>query len=256
MCYDIKVSLERQLKVAKQYGDLSIIDEIEKKLLPLLNPIEKEYHQVSGFAHPKAFILSKNSVERAQWGLVPNWTKDEKSAKEIWNKTLNARGESIFEKPTFKEAAVRDRCVLFVDGFYENHHLNRKTFPYFIQRKDKNMLPLAALSSKWIHPISKEEKKTFTIVTCKANSMMKRIHNNPKLKEARMPLILEEKAIEDWLNIPASQEEHAKVDQLINPYDAEKLISYTVRKTRKGITDDEKSSLEFIYPEFGPTLFD
>ena len=74
MCYDIKVSLERQLKVARNFGDKASIDELEKKLLPYLNPIEREYYRVSGFDHPKVFLLLNGAqVDIAQWGLIPNW---------------------------------------------------------------------------------------------------------------------------------------------------------------------------------------
>lgn len=256
MCYDIKVSLERQLKVARQYGDLNVIAELEKKLLPLLNPIEKEYNQISGFAHPEIFILSEENVELAEWGLIPSWVKDEKSAKEIANKTLNARGETIFEKPSFKASALSKRCIVFVDGFYENHHFNKKTYPYFIQRRDNKMMPLAGLYETWENPLTSGKKTTFSIVTCKANTMMAEIHNNPKLNEPRMPLIIGDESIENWINEEVEISDHSSISRLIRPADEKKLISHTVRRFRRDNLNSENSSEEFHYPELGPTLFD
>lgn len=256
MCYDIKVSLERQLKVARQHGDPIVITELESKLLPLLNPTEKELNHISGFAHPELLILSKDKVEYAEWGLIPHWIKDLESAKEISNKTLNAKGESIFEKPSFKDSALTNRCIVFVDGFYENQHFNGKTYPHFIQRRNKKIIPLAGLASKWKDPETECVKATFSIVTCRANAMMSKIHNNPKLSESRMPLVIEDDLIDKWLNAEASIEDHIEVDTLIKPAREEELISHTVKRFRKDAQNASDSSYEFYYPELGPTLFD
>lgn len=253
MCYDIKVSLERQLKIAKHYGDVNAIDEIEKKLLPLLNPIEREYYQVSGFSHPKLFLFNGKDVDLAEWGLVPNWSKDAESAKQIANQTLNARVESIMDKASFKGAIENGRRILFVDGFYEHHHLNKKTFPYFIHNKNGKPLALAAIESDWKDPNSGKRIKSFSIVTTKANKMMSEIHNNPKLKEARMPVVLTDEGIDFWLN---SDVDEALI-KVAPPIQSDILISHTVKRF-KNVPQSEKTdaSDEFFYSELGPTLFD
>jgi putative SOS response-associated peptidase YedK len=76
-------------------------------------------------------------ASRMTWGLIPSWVKDRNQANEIRNKTLNARGESIFEKPAFQSSIREKRCLFFVDGFYEYYHFKRKTFPHFIQLIDE-----------------------------------------------------------------------------------------------------------------------
>lgn len=258
MCYDIKVSLERQLKVARHYGDEKVIDELTKKLLPLLNPIEREFFQVSGFTHPKAFILSKDDIQLARWGLIPHWVHDSEKGIEIQDKTLNARAESMFDKPSFKEASLNHRGVLFVDGFYEHKHVNKQTYPYFIQRKDHEQMAIGALFDTWLNPVTKKEEVTFSIVTTKANTLMTEIHNNPKLSESRMPLILEGHSINRWLEAEVSDEEHSSIDELSVACKDGLLEAHTVRrfKGKDAVPNSENAAEEFLYPELGPTLFD
>ena len=181
MCYDIKASLEAQLKRARRSGDLSAIQEIEKKLIPLTDlPI---FH-ASGFSHPKLLIYTDESPSLpvvATWGLVPHWVKDSVQLKKFWNNTLNARGETIFEKPAFRQAARNNRCLIYVDGFYEHHHHKGKTYPYYIHQKNDSPMIFAGLWSEWADRETGELWTTFSIVTTAGNPLLARIHNNPKL---------------------------------------------------------------------------
>ncbi len=232
MCYDIKASLEAQLNRARRRGDLIAIAEIEEKLIPYTDlPI----HHTSGFSHPELLIYTDRSPEFpevAAWGLVPHWVNDQDQLKKIWNNTLNARGETIFEKPAFRDSARHNRCIIYVDGFYEHHHFDGNTFPFFIRRKDKQPLALAGLYSEWINEDTGGQIKTFTIVTTKGNPMMAKIHNNPKLKGPRMPLILPE-AIEDkWLDPVDNDLDIQGIQELIQSFPEHELEAYTVRKLR------------------------
>ena len=107
MCFDIKASTETQLSKTKK-GDL---EEIFGEELPITDlPL---YH-VSGFNHPRMFVYTDQSPDVptiATWGLVPNWVKGEAQKKKIWNNTLNARGETIFEK--YKDGVVCMSLSLF-----------------------------------------------------------------------------------------------------------------------------------------------
>lgn len=107
MCYNIEIHLENTLKRARHYGDEDWIQKIEEALKPFMPTV-------------------------AKWGLIPNWVKDLDTANKIRNKTINARGESIFEKPSFKNSARTKRCLIYVNGFYEHHYFNEKTYPYYI----------------------------------------------------------------------------------------------------------------------------
>ncbi len=232
MCYDIKASLEAQLKRARQYGDEIAIQEIEQKLAPLTDlPI----HHATGFQHPRLFIYTDKAPYEptvATWGLVPHWVKDRIQQKKIWNNTLNARGETIFEKPAFRTAATNYRCIIYVDGFYEHHHFKGKTYPYFIHKKDGNPIVFAGLWSQWNDPDTGEQLCTFSIVTTEANPMIAKIHNNPKLQGPRMPLILPEGIENKWL-IPIEDDVDIKaIQELIHSYPDEELETYTVNRLR------------------------
>lgn len=233
MCYDIKASLETQLHKAKRDNDLQAIEEIIEKLAPLTDlPI----HHSSGFSHPELLIYTDRSPlfpEVATWGLIPHWVRDREQQKKLWNSTLNARGETIFEKPSFRDAALHKRCIIYIDGFYEHHHFNRKTYPYFIFKKDKSPIALAGLWSEWIDPDTGGLHTSFTIVTTTGNQLLSKIHNNPKLKGPRMPLILTNQSIEkQWLSSINNALDQKKIEQIIQPSLELQLQAHTVRKLR------------------------
>jgi putative SOS response-associated peptidase YedK len=232
MCYDIKASLEAQLHRARRNNDLQAISEIIEKLAPLTDlPI---YH-ASGFSHPELLIYtdrSPNFPEIATWGLVPNWVRDEEQLKKMWNNTLNARGETIFEKPAFRDSARNNRGIVYVDGFYEHHHYKGRTYPFYIQRRDKLPLALAALWSEYHDMETRGVLITFSIVTTTGNPMMARIHNNPKLKEPRMPAILLEELEEAWLNPIQTELDLANIENLIQEFPENELEAYTVSRLR------------------------
>ena len=251
MCYDIKASLDAQLSRARHKGDEQAIEEILEKLAPLTDlPI---YHS-SGFNHPELLIYTDRSPdfpEVATWGLVPHWVQNEADLKKQWNNTLNARGETIFEKSSFRTSAKNNRCIIYVDGFYEHHHYNGKTYPFFIYRKDLKPIALAGLWSEWNNPDTGGILNTFTIVTTSGNSLMEKIHNNPKLKEPRMPVILPTELEDKWLDPIDDELDIQKIKELIRTYPEDELAAHTVSRLRgkeyRG--NVETCSNEFIYEE-------
>ncbi len=232
MCYDIKTSLEAQLKRARRYNDQEAIEQIEKKLAPYTDlPL---FH-VSGFQHPKVFIytdVAPESPSVASWGLIPHWVKDEAQKKKIWNNTLNARGETMFEKPSFRYSARNKRAILYVDGFYEHHHHGGKTYPFYISRKDGQPMAFAALWSDWQDPQTSEWIQSFTIVTTEGNPMMARIHNNPKLIGPRMPLIIPDELEDAWLQQVEDELDIKAIQELIQSYPEDELRAHPVTRLR------------------------
>ena len=214
---------------------------------------------VSGFEHPKLFTLIKGVELRATrftWGLIPEWTKDKTQALEIRNKTLNARGETLFEKASFKQSAMDKRCLIFVNGFFEYHHHKGKAFPNFIQYKEKDKpLVFGGLWSEWTDHTTGDEFQSAAIVTTKGNDLMTSIHNNPKVTGPRMPLILEATDFEQWLTTKNRRE----VEELIKPLPDGKLKAHTVRRLvgKNGVGDSEEATKEYIYPDLNEqgTLF-
>ncbi len=197
MCYTISAKLKSMLKRARHYQMDGLASEIEKEL-DVFTGDEKLVS--SGFSHPRLIIYPNQTPltpRVATWGLIPDWMKDR--PEKIWNSTLNARGETMFEKPSFRKAAQSQRCLIDIDGFFEYHHQRGKKYPFYITRCDDAIMTLGGLWDQWLDPSDGISKQTFSIVTTRANELMAKIHNNPKLPESRMPLILHREQEEEWL---------------------------------------------------------
>ena len=252
MCYNVASTLETQLKRARKKGDQEQVNEIIEKLKQLGE--RPTLFQASGFSHPKMLVYTNSrpfTPTISQWGLVPEWTKDEDHKLKIWNSTLNARGESIFEKPSFKDSAKMKRCIIPLDGFFEHHHYGSIKYPFFITRKDNAPLVVAGLYSEWEDPVNFERLHTFSIVTTKGNELLSKLHNNPKMKEARMPLILEEDEQEKWLSSEKSNSFLNEINAMIQPNNEIHLTAKPVRKlSGKGSLGNVKEAQDlFEYPE-------
>lgn len=232
MCYDIKASLESQLRRAQLRSDGSSIKELVEKLKPF---VESNLYHASGYQHPNTLIYTDKdpfAPTVSTWGLIPHWVKDNEQRYKFWNNTLNARGETIFEKPSFRDSAKHKRCVLILEGFYEHHHFKGSTYPFMIQHKSKNPMSIAGLWSEWLDKETGEIINSFSIVTTKANRLMSKIHNNPKLSESRMPVILNPDAAEQWLQPIMNDGDKKVIEELIKPYSEEELLAITVNKLR------------------------
>lgn len=123
-----------------------------------------------------------------RWGLVPPWVKDPLSFSLI----VNARGESVNDKPAFRNAMKRRRCLLPADGFYEWKTETGRSRPYFVRRKGGGPLALAGLWETWMGPDG-EEMDTVCVITTRANGVVAPIHD-------RMPAIIEPEAFALWLD--------------------------------------------------------
>ena len=118
-------------------------------------------------------------------------------------------------------------------------------------------MTVAGLWSEWLDKETGELVNSFTIVTTKANPLLTKIHNNPKLNEARMPVILADEDIDTWLAPINSPEDKAKVNALIRPWTGEELTAHTVRRLRgkEAIGNVPEATQEYHYPELAAELF-
>lgn len=169
-----------------------------------LENIEFATPHANGFEHPKMPILCNdvaNEPIMSQWGLIPHWVKDVQQAKALQAKTLNARAETIYEKASFKDSVLHNRCLVLAEGYYEYHHYKGKMYPYYIYLKSEQLFTFAGIWSEWQNGATQEKVHTFAIVTTAANDLVAKIHNKPKHSaDARMPLILSEEDEQEWLN--------------------------------------------------------
>ena len=126
----------------------------------------------------------------AKWGLIPGWAKDPA----IGNRMINARAESVAEKPAFRTAFRTRRCIVPATGFYEwQRRAGGPKQPFLIRRRDGTPLGLAGLWEAWTDRVTGEEITTCTIVTCEPNPLMAKLHN-------RMPVILGPSDYDAWLD--------------------------------------------------------
>jgi len=176
-----------------------------------------------------------------KWGLIPSWAKDPA----IGNSLINARAESVADKPAFRTAFRRRRCLVVADGFYEWQRTGAKKQPYFIRLRDDRPFGFAGLWESWEGPAGKKVSGTFltddvegkragavkkvpdtflrletcTIITTGPNELMEKIHN-------RMPVILAPEAYDRWLD-PAI-EKSEQLTPLLRPYPSDAMLALAV----------------------------
>jgi putative SOS response-associated peptidase YedK len=121
-----------------------------------------------------------------RWGFIPGWVKDAKDFPLV----INIRSESAREKPSFRAAFTRRRCLMPVDGFYEWHRLGKENRPYLFRRPDRGLFAFAALWETW-HSQDGSEIDTVAMVTGPANGLMSAIHH-------RCPVIVEPRDHDAW----------------------------------------------------------
>ncbi len=128
-------------------------------------------------------------VKMMKWGLIPNWATDAS----IGSKLINARAETLLEKPSFKNLVSNQRCIVLSDGYFEWKRSNSRAIPYYVYNPNNKILPMAGLWDFWKNN-SGENIFSYTIITTQANSNLKDIHH-------RMPVILDLKQIDPWLKV-------------------------------------------------------
>ncbi|WNB90753.1 SOS response-associated peptidase [Bacillus sp. NEB1478] len=160
----------------------------------LINEFDyEERYNIAPSQQILAIVKSKdgNRAGNMQWGLIPNWAKDPK----IGNKLINARSETVNEKPSFKESFINKRCLIPASGFYEWRKEGSKKQPYLFCLPDKRPFAFAGIWSRWKQESDgrTEEKITCSILTKKANASIEDYHD-------RMPVMFLPDEGEEWLN--------------------------------------------------------
>ncbi|WP_202077376.1 SOS response-associated peptidase [Caldalkalibacillus salinus] len=155
----------------------------------------------------------KNRMGYLKWGLIPRWAKDEK----IGNKLINARAETIHEKPSFKTAYKKRRCLIPADGFYEWKKEGGQKLPMYVRLKEQAPFAFAGLWERWTSHDGRQ-LTTCTIITTEPNDLMQPIHN-------RMPVILDADGEKAWLDKDTEQDE---LHTLLRPYPAPLIEAYEV----------------------------
>lgn len=184
--------------------------------------IEEELFNPSYNIAPSHSVLSviydgqKNRLGYLKWGLIPPWAKDEK----IGFKLINARAETIAEKPSFRDAFKKRRCLIIADSFYEwKRSSDDKTkTPLRIKLKDNQLFAMAGLWERWKSPLGKTVYSC-SVITTAPNRLMEDIHN-------RMPVILTPEDEKVWLN-PKTTDLN-QLHQLLKPLSDDLMEAYEV----------------------------
>ena len=208
----------RALAIAKRYGLKTDIIEIAKEIL-------EEQYRITAFTHPTCGVVTHSPhLEAAQWGLIPHWTRTEEEAQKIRKMTLNARAETLFSLPSFRTPITSKRCLIPATGYFEFHHRDKSTVPYYLFLKHEEIFSFGGVYDIWYNPTTKETRQTFTIITVPANDLCARIHNGGK-NPYRMPLIICKEDESLWLDHSLQP---CDVVNLFQPFDSSKMDAYPI----------------------------
>lgn len=172
-----------------------------------------------------------NRLLLMRWGLVPSWSKDTKFA----SKLINARAETVHEKPSFRESFKLRRCLIIADGFYEWQKVNGDKQPMFIHVADRAPFGMAGLYDRWTDPETGEVLTTCTIITTAANATMQPLHH-------RMPVILPTDHYAAWLD--PRQTDQGVLRALLQQYPADQMTYYPVSARVNTPANDDAALIE------------
>jgi putative SOS response-associated peptidase YedK len=170
-----------------------------------------------------------------QWGLIPSWSKEAKGI-------INARVETIEDKPSFKESFERRRCLILADGFYEWERNGKISQPYFFQMKDGAPFAFAGIWDRW-----RSGDRSITscaIITTTANELLAQIHT-------RMPVMLRPESYDLWLN---ENSRAADLKDLLVPFPADEMTSHPVGYDVNDVKNDGEGLLSEVVPNMGANL--
>ena len=173
------------------------------------------FNVAPGMTMPVVVRESPNRLALKRWGHIPAWDKEEK----VGYRTINARAETVAERPSFRKAFRSQRCLIPASGFYEWQQTPRGKQPYWISVKGDALFAFAGLWDAWHDPRSGAELHTYTILTCAPNALIAPIHN-------RMPVILERDAEAVWLNPDETEAE--RLQELLRPFPARQMEAWPV----------------------------
>ena len=190
--------------------DLSIIVESFR-----IGEVAAEYRPGSNIAPGRQIsaVIRDEDVNKLvdfRWGLIPSWAKDPS----IGNKMFNARAETIAEKPSFREAFKRRRCLIVADGFYEWQKIGRIKKPLRFSLKSGEPFGLAGLYETWISP-EKKPVNTCTIITTEPNDLLRPIHD-------RMPVIVPKEQEAAWID--PDNHNQKELLSILKPYPSDEMM--------------------------------
>lgn len=164
-----------------------------------------------------------------RWGLIPLWAKDKKIS------FINARADTLFEKPAFRATVKRRRCLILADGYYEWKTVGKKKQPFFFRLKEDKPFAFAGIWERWTKEVTPIE--SCAIITTEANELSRAVHD-------RMPVMLQRPEADAWIDPTA--EEPAALAELLRPFPVELMTCYAVGQAVNSVKNNNPSCLEAI----------
>jgi putative SOS response-associated peptidase YedK len=206
MCGRSSLTINEQ-ELEERFGSTFYSDELERyNPLPNFNIAPTHYLPVIPMDEPEHFRIMR-------WGLVPFWAKDDK----IGSKMINARIETVMEKPAFRKSLEQRRCLVPLDGYYEWMKSGKQKIPFRITRPDEKVFAVAGMYEKWKQPDG-QYLWTFTLITQPAGPSIDHIHD-------RMPAILGKDQEQTWIDPTLSP---AQALELLHPPGGDEIKFYKV----------------------------
>lgn len=216
---------------------------------------DKYYYHLSGFSFQKVPVLTSEHPEKIQvfnWGLIPKWVPDEQKAMDIRMYTLNAKSETIFQTPSFRNVISSKRCLVMASGFFEPHTFNKKKYTFYVGLKNQKAFALAGIYDEWVNKNTGEIHNTCSVITMKPEGVMAKIHNKVEkdgTPDPRTPIILDKENMMNWINPSLKKEE---ITLMFKEYPDDGLKFHTVSQfihNKKEDTNQEKAILQVDFPE-------
>lgn len=236
MCYNISITPKTpdlQVRFGATFANLEFFESV---------------YSANAFSFPELPVISNEDKEHIQyyrWGLIPYWVKDVSSSHTIRQQTLNARAETISEKPSFRHSIRSKRCLILADGFFEWRHEKKVTYPYYIRLTDHSAFAIAGIWDTWTNPETGKAVRTCSMITTAANSLLEKVHNTKK----RMPVILKKEYEDRWLD---DIQDIEQIRSMLLPYEADEMEAYTVQKGFNNLgfnVTDADVLKQHLYPE-------
>ena len=217
------------------FDDSSFKNEARKIFLDVKNrlgAIKPNYNTAP--THLVPVLLNTKEYVYAHFGLVPSWAKDKKSI------NINARSETLFEKKSFRDSFKSKRCLIPVNGFYEWEKRDKEKIPYFIKAKNDDCFALAGLWDEWFDETTGKSILSVALITTQPNDMIEKIHD-------RMPVILDKKYWNLWLNNDSSLEELNKLfsahpSEMMHMYEVSSLVNKVSNNSKECVIKKEPSN--------------
>ncbi len=200
--------------------------------VPLPGVFTPRFNGAPSQTHPVVCSTANGrQIAQMRWGLVPQWAQDDR----LGYTMINARAETVTEKPAFRGLFAGRRCLVIADGFYEWRHDGNAKEPFYIALRDGRLMSFAGLWDKWRNEAG-ETVYTFTIITCASNDLVRPLHD-------RMPVVIERKHYDLWLD-PAAPPD--KVKELLRPYPAGRMTLWKVGALVNNPRNDTAECMEKV----------